>query len=233
MPKTLLEYSNKLDPTAAVKEHPIGAIRDAMDYLYMVAQRSDTVFRTALGHRDAGRPKIQKELKRYLKVIRRIINVSDGELYKDAHELGRMLQSGASFRIGRDGKLSFDTKYEHVEEEETGLDNEQRKLAGIRPMRASLEEARQEALGEVSWHGGESDSKKLAAQLKKGGHRVTYDANRDRGTAKLVGFDIEFSESGNDPGVWLEVKMRKAVKVRAHDAASFLQALDRAYKEIY
>jgi hypothetical protein len=113
------------------------------------------------------------------------------------------------------------------------IDDEQRKLAGIRPMRSSLEEARQDALDEYGPGPDLTTAGELAKQMKKAGYRVKYDAKRESGKGSVRGFDIEFVESGNDPALWVEVTQRKRVKVdSAEQVMRFLKHLVDGYKEI-
>ena len=112
------------------------------------------------------------------------------------------------------------------------IDDEQRKLAGIRPMRASLEEARQEALDENLEEEDTSIAAQLAKKLKKKYRTVRYDANKQEGHAKLGNIQLTFREHGSDDAVWLEIGHGDVKAGSVDSAMSFIDHLQKAFRAL-
>jgi len=79
---------------------------------------------------------------------------------------------------------------------------------------------------------GDDHGKKFADLLKKGGMQVKYNAKTDSGTASGSGISLEFSPSGNDGGVWVEVTMRK-FKAASGEAADAVLDMVKAVRKVY
>lgn len=90
-----------------------------------------------------------------------------------------------------------------------------KKLAGIEPTLPALTEKYEE----------NREAKELAAELKKHWRNVKYDEAKGEGTASLGSFEIEFSQSGNDPAVWIGI--RKVRRVKADNPRQAVSVLNK------